>query len=116
VVEVSDAEIVRLAGCLGLAEDAFRECYTRRLRKGRIALRDASHGDCAFLVGAESERGCRVHAARPDQCRSYPFWPSILHTRAHWREEGDRCPGIGSGAWHDEAQIEQALSRSAKEG
>lgn len=96
LVELSDADIARLAGGLSLTEDAFRERYTRPLRKGRIGLIDQQGGDCVFLDCAGS--GCTVYADRPEQCRSYPFWPSILHSEETWQEEASRCEGIGRGA------------------
>jgi len=114
-VEVSDGEIDALADHLGEDRDAFIETHTRPLRRGHIALRDQRGGDCIFL-SEESDRkdgdlraGCQVHAQRPLQCQSYPFWPAILHSEETWREESARCPGIGQGRLVDLEQLQRWL-------
>lgn len=48
---------------------------------------------CVFLDGDL----CRVEAAKPTQCRTYPFWPEVLETEETWVEEAAHCPGIGIG-------------------
>jgi hypothetical protein len=93
-VEVSDAEIERLARREGLDDEAFRRTYTREGRRGRIDLRDARNGDCIFFVEG---RGCRVYEDRPSQCRTYPFWRSVLHDAESWRVEAGHCEGIERG-------------------
>ena len=59
---------------------------------------------CPFLA---PEGGCQVYAARPKQCRTWPFWEENLD-RARW--EGpvrDCCPGIGTGPLHPAAEVER---------
>ncbi len=111
LVEVSDVEIQRLSLDLGISEDAFRERYTRRLRGGHIGLVDRSGGNCAFYDG---DGGCVVYRSRPDQCRSYPFWPSVLHSRANWWDEARCCPGIGRGMRRPAKQVEHAKMNAGK--
>ncbi len=93
-VEVSDVEIERLAQRVELTPDAFREVYTRAGRKGRIDLRDKAGGDCVFF---DEARGCTVYEDRPSQCRTYPFWRSVLYDRDSWDVEAGHCEGIGRG-------------------
>ena len=41
-------------------------------------------GACVFL----DQRGqCGIYAARPVQCRTYPFWPSLLTDSQAWEKE-----------------------------
>lgn len=94
-VEVSDTEIERLAARVGLTADEFRAAYTRKGRRGRIDLRDKRDGDCIFF---DVDRGCTVYEDRPGQCRSYPFWSSVLHDEESWNVEAGHCEGIGRGA------------------
>jgi hypothetical protein len=55
-----------------------------------------------FFAGRE---GCRVHSDRPRQCRSWPFWSSVVHSRERWREEAAGCPGMDRGPLHPAARI-----------
>ena len=49
-------------------------------------------GACSLL--ADDRRTCRVYAARPTQCRTYPFWAGNMIGEAEWKTEGVRCEGI----------------------
>lgn len=89
-VWVAAAEIRALAARVGLAPDEFGRRYLRRVGD-RISLLEKRNGDCVFW---EPGRGCTVYEARPAQCRTYPFWPETIRTRAAWRAERGRCPGI----------------------
>lgn len=93
-VEVSDVEIERLGARVGLDGDEFRAAYTRAGRRGRIDLRDKSDGDCIFF---DEHAGCTVYEDRPSQCRTYPFWRSVLHDAGSWEVEAGHCEGIGRG-------------------
>ena len=106
-VLVSEAEIAALARRTGLPPDEFRAIYTRRLRGGDVSLRERSDGTCVLYGG---ERGCTVHLDRPRQCRTWPFWRSVLHPPARWAEEARDCPGIGRGPLHSAREIALSLA------
>lgn len=93
-VRVSDEEIEALAKRTHLEVAAFRSVYTRRLRGGDVSLRERSDGSCVFYA---ADRGCTVHADRPRQCRTFPFWQAVVHSPERWAEEAKCCPGMGSG-------------------
>lgn len=95
---VHDAEIAALARRLGLSDAEFRAVYTRRLRGAELSLRERQNGDCVFWSEA---RGCGVYSDRPRQCRSFPFWASIVHSRERWEEEAQGCPGMNAGPLRD---------------
>jgi len=46
-----------------------------------------------FLVDGR-ETACSIYAARPEQCRSWPFWPELLRSPQALREAARLCPGI----------------------
>lgn len=46
---------------------------------------------CPFLV----DDTCSIHAVKPAQCRTYPFWPENLTSAKRWRAEMKYCEGIG---------------------
>ena len=56
-----------------------------RLREAKRSG-DSSTGEaCIFLD--ETTNQCQIYEARPAQCRTYPFWPSILLSPEKWNEE-----------------------------
>jgi Fe-S-cluster containining protein len=112
-VRVRDGEIVALARRVGLPEVAFRAIYTRRLRGGEVSLREKRSKQCVFFDGA---RGCAVYPDRPRQCRTWPFWRSVVHSRERWAEEAEECPGMGSGPLHQAEWIERATGSDGTSG
>ncbi len=102
-VRVSDAEIARLAARVGMSDAEFRAAYTRVLRGGDVSLRETRDKDCVFL---ERGRRCRVYSDRPRQCRSWPFWRSVIHSQERWQEEAVSCPGMDRGRHFSREEIE----------
>ena len=106
-VRVSDDEVAALARRLELADDEFRAAFTRRLRGGELSLREKRNKDCVFHDRA---RGCTVYDDRPRQCRTWPFWRSVVHSEERWAEEARGCPGMGRGPLHSAEHV-QAVAR-----
>ncbi|MPZ48856.1 MAG: YkgJ family cysteine cluster protein [Dehalococcoidia bacterium] len=96
-VQVSTADLERLANFFELPAGTFARRYTR-VTKGRRALIDGpgSH-DCVFLTG----KTCSVYEARPTQCRTYPWWIRNIRDPESWQEAGEVCEGIN----HPEAPV-----------
>jgi Fe-S-cluster containining protein len=69
----------------------------------QLSLRERANYDCVFW-----KDGCSVYEARPLQCRTYPFWPSLLESRRAWDAMG--CPGMGKGELHSREEIERAMA------
>lgn len=102
-VWVSDQEIAALADYLGLDEADFRARYTRAGVERGVSLRDGGyreHFDCVFF---EAGSGCTVYPLRPRQCRTWPFWQSVVATEDSWEESARDCPGMNRGTlWRAE--------------
>jgi Fe-S-cluster containining protein len=96
---------------LGLTAPWFRRRYLRRTRQGDLVLNNGGGGRCVFLA---ADNACRIYAARPLQCRTYPFWPETVQSRAAWRREAARCEGIGHGGIVPLARIRAALAKHKK--
>ena len=109
-VRVSDAEIERLAARLEMSDAEFRAVYTGELRGGDISLRERSDGSCVFHEPGDC---CNVYRERSRQCRSWPFWGSVVHSHERWSEESADCPGMNRGPLHDAAAI---ATRAAGDG
>jgi Fe-S-cluster containining protein len=91
-VYITENDLIRIAKYLGLPAKTFEERYVIRYRR-ILRLRKPRHSQCHFLT----ETGCSVHAVKPVQCRTYPFWPELVENRRAWNNEAARCPGIHKG-------------------
>ncbi len=92
-VWVDDADLAALAEHLGETIEAVRGLYTKGTPRGRT-LREKANGDCVFY---DKQAGCTVYAARPPQCRTWPFWESNIASPEAWQKTCEVCPGAGRG-------------------
>ena len=89
-VFLSPTDIRALAGHLSLSIKDFTRQYTRWV-EGQLALLDRPASDhCIFL----KDKKCSVYAARPVQCRTYPWWIHNLHSPEAWAAARESCEGI----------------------
>ncbi|TWT36321.1 Flagellin N-methylase [Posidoniimonas corsicana] len=104
-VWVNKAEIAALAAEVELSVADFERKYVRKIgiRKSLVEYAD---GDCVFFD--PESRGCRVYAARPRQCRTWPFWDSNLKSPEAWQATCEECPGAGRGKLYQLDAIETA--------
>lgn len=107
-VEASRGEQRRIQRYLGVSWRWFRRRYVSVDADGTESLRwDGDH--CVFL---DAHRRCRIYAVRPRQCRTYPFWPELVQSRARWRAEHKQCEGMGRGAVIPLAEVRARLRRA----
>jgi Fe-S-cluster containining protein len=126
-VFLSEDDVAGLAAAKDVTADEFTRMYCRWVwwsdgKSGsvqRLSLRertsltervsgtgDTQSEDCIFW-----REGCSVYAARPLQCRTYPFWSEIVASADAWREAANDCPGIGAGVRHSRAEIDGILAQ-----
>ena len=91
-VYLSEEDLKRAAKFVGMPARKFEERYVYRTRHQR-RFRKPPDKQCPFL----EEGRCGIHPAKPTQCRTFPFWPELVETRAEWKRAGQYCPGIGKG-------------------
>jgi len=91
-VWVNKNRVVSIADFLAMTVREFLTRYCRRVW-WRVSLKEMDNGDCVFLT----EQGCSVYPVRPEQCRSFPFWPDNLSSPGRWEAVRKRCPGVGRG-------------------
>lgn len=96
-----------IASHLGLAVEAFLKRYVR-LVGWLLCLVDKPNGDCIFLT---EDKRCAIHAVKPRQCLTFPFWPRLTETPASWEEVQATCPGVGQGPIHTAGEIDAVLDR-----
>lgn len=104
----SPEEEGRLVTALGMDPASFRRRYVTRIW-GAPSLRERPGGDCVLL---DPDTGrCGVYAVRPLQCRTYPFWPSVVVSPESWRDHARRCPGMDQGRLWPGVVIARILTR-----
>lgn len=107
-VWVSVEELERLAEHTGHSVEQFAQRYVRQVGR-RYSLVERPNGDCVFW---DRSAGCTVYAARPTQCRTWPFWSENIETPQDWDDVRQTCPGSGTGQWYSVEEIEAAASRT----
>lgn len=79
-----------MAAAAGMTAEAFAGRHVVRV-EGRWSLRERPDGRCSLLEGLND---CTIYRARPEQCRTFPFWPSILAGGEGLRRAAAVCPGL----------------------
>jgi Fe-S-cluster containining protein len=105
-VWVTQQDIERMAAAKGMSAREFYVEFVVDYGE-RMSLAERANYDCVLL-----EDGlCSVYAARPMQCRTFPFWADNLKSRRAWRRTGRECPGIDQGRLYSLEQIQRILQR-----
>ncbi len=90
VVWVTEEEIKAIAEYIHMPLDLFTKKYIRII-SDRLALKELlPKYDCVFL----KENKCTVYPVRPKQCKSFPFWSTLLESEDSWNEAEKYCEGI----------------------
>ncbi|MCH3916217.1 MAG: YkgJ family cysteine cluster protein [Spirochaetia bacterium] len=108
-VFLNQGDVDAACAYLKLDEASFIASYCRKVPQGegwyKISLIEKKNFDCIFLT----KEGCGIYPARPLQCRTYPFWPSIMENQHSWEEETRYCPGVGKGTLRSGEEIRHLL-------
>ena len=91
-VYLTREDIARLAEHLGITHAEFQRRYLCGVT-GLLRLRKQRHKQCPFLLSD----GCSVHAIKPLQCSSFPYWPELLDKASERRQAAEYCPGMNHG-------------------
>jgi Fe-S-cluster containining protein len=87
---VSRPEIKTISKALGIPQRVFIKKFTRSDGR-RTSLTEKPWKDgqlaCSFFDGH-----CTIYNSRPEQCRTFPFWPR--YKRRNLQELLDECPGV----------------------
>lgn len=95
----------RFAAHFGLTTTQFTKEHCENT-EGYLHLKNPER-NCGFLEG----KRCGVYEARPEQCRTWPFWPENMGAKGWTKEVAAYCPGIGKGRIHTKEEIEEQLKR-----
>jgi uncharacterized protein len=89
-VWVTEEEIEAISNRLNLTPKEVVIRYTRRVGHRLSLVERKSDYSCIFL----KDNQCSLYDARPLQCRTYPFWPSIMKSKESWEKEKEFCEGM----------------------
>ena len=90
-VWITGEELDSLVAALGITPEHFAREYVRR-SGSRLALRErVVNGEHLCCLFDHARRVCLVYDARPEQCRTYPFWEQFRGDPEGARYE---CPGV----------------------
>ena len=95
-----------MAKVLRMSTAKFTRTYCDK-SDDRFQLKD-NGDDCIFLVNG----GCGIYAARPTQCRTWPFWSENMNPVVWKKEIAAFCPGIGKGKLHSAEEIKAQIDAS----
>jgi len=90
-IYVTKAEIFAIAKLLDMdvnefgVKYLFKKGYKYSLKENKI---DDSY-ECVFYD--RESNGCKIYMARPNQCKTFPFWD---YFKTHVDELKEECPGI----------------------
>ena len=109
-VYLSKKDLTNLAKYLNLSTDIFEKKYCE-FSEGYLHLRELNiNGNCQFL----KNKKCSIYAARPMQCRTWPFWKENMNTKKWNKELINFCPGIGKGKLISSSMIQKIINRELK--
>jgi Fe-S-cluster containining protein len=111
MVYLREKDLRSLVFRLKMGYTDFIETYCRWIPaygEERLSLKEKSNYDCIFW-----KEGCTVYEDRPLQCKTYPFWLSMLDSEETWNSMS--CPGMGRVAMHGFREIESVLALQVAE-
>lgn len=94
-----------MASHLKLSLEEFTTKYCGKTDGIYHLIERKENPDCLFLDG----KRCGIYAARPTQCRTWPFWPDNMNAKTWKTEITSFCPGVGKGPVISEEKIKIAL-------
>ncbi|MFA5928705.1 MAG: YkgJ family cysteine cluster protein [Candidatus Margulisiibacteriota bacterium] len=84
-------DVQKLQEHFKLSPEEFKAQYLSKYGRYTI-LKEHPKGGCWFAHTAEGK--CPIYEVRPEQCRTYPYWPDHYHDPDWFKGESKECPGI----------------------
>lgn len=111
---VTEAEMNEMADFLKLSLKDFKRLYVKKVgQRYSLVEKKTENHSCVFY----REKKCQVYAARPLQCRAYPFWKENLLSEESWKQTAQECEGIQADApLIAQETIEELLEAQQKQG
>lgn len=100
---ITKPEIELLAKHLDITIKQLSRKYLTHLGARTSIIEHKQTKDCIFLTNG----CCEIYNVRPNQCRTWPFWPSNLKSPNEWNYAAMKCPGINRGGLYTFEEIEK---------
>lgn len=100
-------EIKLIADFLKITEGQLRKKYIKWVSLRTTIIEHAGTKDCIFLLNSDGQKRCTIYPVRPNQCRTWPFWPSNLTSTNSWNKAAQKCPGVNRGRAYDVGQVKK---------
>jgi Fe-S-cluster containining protein len=97
----------RFAKHLGVSLSEFKKQYCDQTSGIWHLKENLKKPDCMFL----KDKRCSVYEARPNQCRTWPFWPEVMNAKAWKSEVASFCPGVGKGKLWGRDEIDAIVAK-----
>ncbi len=104
---VTRPEIELIAEFLKISAGRLRQKFLKRVGLRTTIIEHHATKNCAFLQGIDNQKRCMIYSVRPNQCRTWPFWPSNLKNPGDWNKAAQKCPGINRGKLYSFEEIER---------
>lgn len=104
---ITKPEIEILAEYLRVTIEQLQKKYLNRIGWRTTIIENANSKDCIFLVNSDSGRKCSIYPARPNQCRTWPFWTANLVSCYEWNRATAKCLGVNRGRFYSFSEIEK---------
>jgi len=105
-VYFTSKDLKLVARSMKISVKKFKAKYAQ-LVDGLWALKENPKGpDCIFLENNK----CKIYRGRPTQCRTWPFWPEMMHAKKWKKAVENYCPGINKGRLYSALEIEKIIS------
>jgi Fe-S-cluster containining protein len=89
-VWIETDDVASYAALTGTSAKAFLDLNVVQVGE-RLSLRERADGRCILLDG---HNRCSIYEQRPQQCRSFPYWPELLQDAHALHRAAQYCPGI----------------------
>lgn len=104
---VAKEEIELIADFLKIPVRQLRRQFLKRSGFRLTIVENPVTKDCIFLKVIEGRKQCVIYSVRPNQCRTWPFWPNNLSSPDIWNRAAQKCPGINRGRFYSLEEIEK---------
>ena len=109
-VYLSKKDLIKIAKHLNVSINLFKKKYCG-YSDGYMHLKEINiNGNCQFL----ENKKCSIYAARPMQCKTWPFWKENMNAKKWNTELINFCPGIGKGKLISSSMIQKIINKELK--
>lgn len=100
-------EIQFIVDFLKIPIGQIRKKFLKRLGWRTSIIEHPVTKDCIFLQEIDGRKGCIIYSVRPNQCRTWPFWPDNLASANKFNTAAQTCPGINRGKLYTFEEIQK---------